>query len=193
MVRKVYGRLTLPVSTVLALRSHNGIWGLKRHLSQTDTPKARLLEIYDAYFSRYGSWIGYNSHFADVPCFPHGFYGVFISGGARLGRNTVIFHHVTIGSNTLNDSDNAGSPTIGNDVYIGAGARLIGKIVVGDNCRIGANAVVYEDMPPNSVAVQAPTRIIQRSHLDNRHYSQRDGRWVYFRDGDWIEDNDKEI
>ncbi|MBN2297611.1 MAG: serine acetyltransferase [Deltaproteobacteria bacterium] len=172
---------------------HNGIWGLKRHLFQSDSPNPRLVEIYDAYFSRYGSWIGYDSRFAGEPCFPHGCYGVFISGGSKFGRNTVIFQQVTIGSNALNDSDKAGAPVIGDNVYIGAGAKIIGNVVIGDNCRIGANAVVYQDMPPHSVAVQAPTRIIRKSGLDNRFYSRRNGRLVYFRDGAWIEDSEKSI
>ncbi len=103
------------------------------------------------------------------PCFPHGVLGVFISNGAKLGRDCVIFQQVTIGSNTLSDSVGAGAPTLGDRVYIGAGAKIIGNITIGDNCRIGANAVVYQDMPPNSVAVCAPTRIIQKECLDNRY------------------------
>lgn len=193
MIRTLYDRLTLPALMLLYFRKYNGIWGLKKHLSQSSIPDARLLRIYNSYFGRYGSWIGYPSKFAGVPCFPHGCYGVFISGGAKIGKNTVIFQQVTIGSNTLNDSEMAGSPTIGENVYIGAGAKIIGKVVIGDNCRIGANAVVYQDMPSNSVAVQSPTRIIQKSNLDNRYYSQKNGRWYYFRDGDWIEDKEKKI
>lgn len=193
MIKKLYNWLTIPVSMLFCLKKYNGIWGLKMHLFQSDIPNEKLLRVYDAYFSRYGSWIGYNSQFDGVPCFPHGFYGVFISGDAKLGKNTVIFQHVTIGSNTLNDSKNAGAPTLGNNVYIGAGAKIIGKIIIGDNCRIGANAVVYQDMRPNSVAVPSPTRIIQKSNLDNRFYSIRNDRWVYFRDGEWIEDYNKKI
>ena len=47
-------------------------------------------------------------------------------------------------------------------------------------------------MPPNSIAVQAPTQIIQKSNLDNRFYCGWNGKLVYFKDGDWIEDNNKE-
>lgn len=193
MILKLCNKIILPFSTLLCLLKYNGIWGLKKHLAKSDIPNPRLLDIYDAYLSRYyGSWIGYNAQFDGTPCFPHGFYGVFISGGAKLGKNTVIFQQVTIGSNTLNDSEKAGSPVIGNNVYIGAGAKIIGKIVIGDNCRIGANAVVYQDIPPNSVVVLSPTRVIQKENLDNRYYSYRNGKWVYFCDGDWIEDTDKE-
>jgi serine O-acetyltransferase len=188
MINKIYKILTLPFFTILYLILYNGIWGLKKHLYESDPPKDRELRVYDAFFARCGSWIAYNCQLADEPCFPHGYYGIFISGGAKIGRNAVIFQHVTIGSNSLNDSDNAGSPTIGNNVYIGAGAKIIGNITIGDNCRIGANAVVYQDMPPHSVAVQSPTRIIQKADLDNRFYSYRNGKLVYFKDGEWIED-----
>lgn len=192
MIKKLHDRLVLPVLTFFCLEKYNGIWGLKDYLSQCSVVDARLLEIYDTYFGRYGSWIGYGSQLAGIPCFPHGFYGVFISNEAKIGKNVVIFQHVTIGSNTLQDSRRVGSPTIGDNVYIGAGAAIIGKISIGDNCRIGANAVVYQDMPPNSVAVQSPTRIIQKNDLDNRYYSKGDTGWVYFMDGNWIEDGSKE-
>jgi len=147
-----------------------------------------LLMVYNRLLARRGSWIGYSAVFEGIPCFPHDFNGVFISGGARLGRNVVIFHQVTIGSNRLADSGNRGAPTIGDNVYIGSGARIVGNVTVGDNCRIGANAVVYEDMPANAVAVQQPTRIIVKDEpLDNRFFTRRGGRRVYYDDGQWIE------
>lgn len=178
----------MPISTMLALKKYGGIWGLKKHLAEHEKPNTRLIRIYEHFFAKSGSWIGYNSKIDSIPFFPHGHLGVFISGGAKLGKNVVIFQHVTIGSNTLNDSKKPGSPTIGDSVYIGAGAKIIGNVTIGDNCRIGANAVVYDDMPPHSVAVQAPTRIIQKNNLDNRFYSMRNGVWVYFNDGRWTED-----
>jgi len=167
--------------------------GIERSSRAGRSPPTRLREIYESYLRKTGSWIGYNSKFDSLPFFPHGYHGIFISGGARIGRNVIIFQHVTIGSNTLIDSKRAGSPTIGNSVYIGAGAKIIGRVNIGNNCRIGANAVVYEDMPPNSVAVQSPTRIIQKDSLDNRHFSTREGKRVYFNEGSWIEEESKEI
>ena len=100
-----------------------------------------------------GYYIGASARFANKPLFPHGYTGIYISGGATLGENCVIFQQVTIGSDSLADSKKAGSPTIGNNCYIGAGAKIIGNIVVGDNCRIGANAVVYKDVPDNCTVV----------------------------------------
>lgn len=110
-----------------------------------------------------GSYVGSNAKFANRPIFPHGITGVFISGGAKIGNNCVIFHQVTIGSNTLNGSIKYGSPTIGNNVYIGAGAKIIGKVTIGDNCRIGANCVVCKDVPSNSTVVSQSARVIEKS------------------------------
>lgn len=86
--------------------------------------------------------------------------GFIFRGGAVIGDNCTIFHQVTIGSNTLADSLCAGSPHIGNNVYIGAGAKIIGNVKIGDNVRIGANCVVVEDVPNNSTVVMPKARII---------------------------------
>lgn len=100
---------------------------------------------------------------------PHGLCGIFISYGARIGKGCTIFHQVTIGSNTLLGSKNCGSPTIGERVYIGAGAKIIGGITIGNDVRIGANCIVTEDVPANSTVVMAKPRIITYAEpRDNR-------------------------
>ena len=126
-------------------------------------------KIYFSYLERYGAWIGIGAKFDDIPTFPHGLSGVFISNQARIGKNVVIMHQVTIGSNTTIGSKHNGSPTIENGVFIGAGAKIIGKITVGENSRIGANAVVVKDTPPNSVTVfKNIESIVKTEPLDNR-------------------------
>ena len=77
---------------------------------------------------------------------------------------------------------------IGEGCYIGAGAKIIGGITVGHHCRIGANAVVYEDMPPYSVAVCAPTRVLQKDGLDNTFRTVIDGEPYLSRDGRLVRD-----
>jgi serine O-acetyltransferase len=187
--------LLFPLLSRLALFRHRGIWGLKEAVVAAPSAgrRERLRMIYDRLLARQGSWIGYNAVFRGIPCFPHAVSGIFISGDARLGRNVVIFQQVSIGSNTLADGKRRGAPTIGDNVYIGTGARIVGRVTIGDNCRIGANAVVYEDMPPNSVAVQQPTRVIQRDgELDNRFFTRRGGRRVWYDDGCWVEAGEEE-
>lgn len=191
MLAKILSKLLSPIALLWLLRRHGGIWGLKRALAAERCQNGWKLAAYDSFFARHGSWIGVNSEIDGIPCFPHGYQGVFISGGAKIGKNAVIFQQVTIGSNSLKGSERHGSPTLGDHVYIGAGAKIIGGISVGDHCRIGANAVVYDDLPAGSVAVPQATRVIAKGDLDNRYFSFRGGRWVYFDNGKWIEDEDQ--
>lgn len=186
MLRKFFRIILEPIILAFLFLMYKNIWNIKKYIKQKKSQF--LIDAYDSFFARHASWIGYDSCFNGPPCFPHGYFGIFISGGSTIGKNAVIFQHVTIGSNSLNQSTQTGSPTLGDNVYIGAGAKIIGKIKIGDNCRIGANAVVYKDMPPNSIAVQSPTRIIQKSFLDNRFKTIRNSRHVYFDNGNWIDE-----
>lgn len=170
----------------LILRFYNGLWGVKKKLNGLDQGlfKEILLEIYERKLMKWGSWIGYESQIDEHTRFPHGIFGIFISNRTCIGKNCVIFQQVTIGSNTLIDSKGKGSPKIGDNCYIGAGAKIIGGATIGNNCRIGANCVVVQDMADNSVAVLPAMRIIQKNNLDNRFYvegpdgslSQREGK-----------------
>lgn len=81
------------------------------------------------------------------------FGGIVISGYATFGDNCRIRQGVTVGLARVEDPC---APTIGNDVDIGAGAKLLGRIVIGDDVLIGANAVVLIDVPAHSVAVGVP-------------------------------------
>lgn len=102
---------------------------------------------------------------------PHGLTGIHISARARIGTGCTILQGVTIGSNTFADSKNSGFPVIGNNVFIGAGAKIIGGITVGDNVRIGANCIVVEDVPANSVVVMNKPRIISKPLINNKFLS----------------------
>lgn len=95
--------------------------------------------------------------------FPHGLNGILISAGATIGKNCTVFHQVTIGSNTTEGSRHNGSPQIGDNVLIGAGAKIIGNIKIGNNVRIGANCVVVEDVPDNATVVMQKPRVIEHS------------------------------
>ena len=148
------------------------IWDLKAYLKKNGVENHRILTRVYAYLTgKMGSFIGIGSEIAQPPVFPHGIYGIFISENAVIGKNCTIFQQVTIGSNTTVGSKNQGSPHLGDNVYIGAGAKIIGGISVGDNCRIGANASVVKDMPPDTVAVCAATRFIHKEGMDNTFVS----------------------
>ena len=87
------------------------------------------------------------------------FGGVIVSGDAEFGDDVVIRNGVTIG---LRRTGVRGSPKIGNRVDVGAGAKILGAITIGDDTAIGANAVVLDDVPPNSIAIGIPAKIIPR-------------------------------
>jgi serine O-acetyltransferase len=171
----------------ILVKLHGGIWETKQKCNNSKGwLKKYFIKIYSKFHGKNGSFIGYNSKFKDIPCFPHGIFGIFISGDAEIGRNCVIFQQVTIGSNTLNGSKTNGSPTIGDNCYIGAGAKIIGKIKIGNNVRIGANCVVVTDIPDNSVVVLDKPRIITKIEMDNKFYqSSGDGKRQYYLDGKW--------
>ena len=130
--------------------------------------------IYYSYLSNFCSYIGIECNIKSKIIFPHGFFGVFVSDGAEIGNNVVIFQHVTIGSNTLKDSQKNGSPTIGDNVYIGAGAKIIGKVKIGDNVRIGANCIVVKDVPANNVVVLFEGRLIKKNKMNNSFQSREE-------------------
>jgi len=172
----------------IIVKALGGIWSL-RH--KYDTAKINCIKkiygfLYNYFLQCKGSWISASAKFNSEPCFPHGINGIFISGGAVIGSNCIIFQQVTIGSNSLIDSKGIGSPVIGNNCYIGAGAKIIGNVNVGNNVRIGANAVVYQDVPDNSVVTCAAQRILNKeSTLNNNFYHKYKGRWKYFTNGSW--------
>lgn len=122
---------------------------------------------YQRALQKSGASIPIATKFAGKPYFPHGLYGIFISMGASIGKECVIFHQVTIGSNTIKGSKRIGSPTIGDNCYIGAGAKIIGKITIGNNVRIDANCIVTEDVPDDSTVVLNKPRIIQKKNNEN--------------------------
>lgn len=126
--------------------------------------------IYYRMLEKKCSFIGILTEFADKPIFPHGAVGVFISNGARIGKSPVIFQQVTIGSNTLADSKRRGYPTIGDNCYIGAGAKIIGNVKIGHNVRIGANCVVVDDVESDTVVVMGRPRTIKKINMDNTYY-----------------------
>lgn len=116
---------------------------------------------------------------ADVPCtinmsndvtFGHNGLGVVINGNAEIGEKTLIMQHVTIGGSLGKKKEKDGmlfsSPKIGKHTLVGAGAILLGPIIIGDNCIIGAGTIVTCNVPDNSVVVGNPGRIIRPARED---------------------------
>lgn len=89
--------------------------------------------------------------------------GVVIGAGARIGRRCVVQQGVTIGGAGGPRSEGVVETVIGDDVFLGAGARVIGAVTVGSRSIVGANAVVTKSVPPDSVAVGVPAVARPRS------------------------------
>jgi serine O-acetyltransferase len=103
------------------------------------------------------------------------FYGVEIGKEVTLGKGVYFVHPLGVviggtskvgdrvrfyGNNTVGTAKDNGYPVIEDDVWVGAGARILGPVRVGARSRIGANAVVLEDVPPDSVVVGVPARVV---------------------------------
>lgn len=91
--------------------------------------------------------------------------GVVINGMVRGGSNVRLYHQVTLGA------DLAGAPVLGDNVFIGCGAKIIGHVTIGDGARIGANAVVLKNIPANVTAVGIPAEIAYHHGPDDQEAS----------------------
>jgi serine O-acetyltransferase len=103
-----------------------------------------------------GAIIPYTAQIGKDAEFLHAGLGVVIHGNAVIGEKATILHNVTIGGRGKPQV-----PVIGNGVFIGAGAIILGDIMIGDNVKVGANALVLNSFPANSVVAGVPARIIK--------------------------------
>jgi len=134
---------------VWAYRIAHKLWKAKRRIL------ARMLSNYAKF------WTGIEIHpgatIGRRLVIDHG-VGVVIGETAEIGDDVLIYHGVTLGGRTLDPIKR--HPTVGDRVIVGAGAKLIGNIKIGNDCRVGANAVVTKDMPAGTVAVGVNARLV---------------------------------
>lgn len=126
----------------------NGNYIISRYITERTKAKTGI-EIHP------GAQIGKN-FFID-----HGF-GVVIGETSIIGDDVSIFHGVTLGG--LENIKTKRHPTIGNNVVIGAGAKILGNITIGNNCKIGANSVVLKNVEDNTTVVGIPGKPIEQKN-----------------------------
>lgn len=149
--------LGMPLLPVLLFR-------LRNHLLRSEAPiLPYLCELLSTAVWRVS--IGRRVEVGPGLVIPHGH--VLIDGAVKIGRNCIINPWVTIGlSRRRRWGLDPRGPIIGDSVFIGTGAKVLGPITIGDGARIGANAVVIEDVPPSATAVGAPARIVRTTRPD---------------------------
>ncbi len=89
--------------------------------------------------------------------------GVVIGETTEIGDNVLLYQGVTLGGTGKEKGKR--HPTLKNNIVVGAGAKILGNITIGDNCKIGAGSVVIKDVPPNSTVVGVPGRIVRKGEL----------------------------
>lgn len=105
----------------------------------------------------YGVYISRNARIGSNVKFRHP-TGIVIGDGVIIGDNVTIYQNVTLGGGRIGDAQKGNYPCIGSGTVIFAGAKVIGKIRVGDNCIIGANAVVTKNIPNAHIAKGIPSK-----------------------------------
>jgi serine O-acetyltransferase len=174
------------------LKAHDGDWtragfqallvyrfGVWRMTIRKKFCRAPLSVLYRALFvavrNFYGIELPFTARIGRRVIFEHQ-HGVVVHGNSEIGDDCIIRQGVTLGIRRLDGLNDA--PVLGRSVDVGAGAKLLGRIVVGDHAQIGANAVVLDDVPPHALAIGVPARIVARQTRSSRPESvaRQDGR-----------------
>jgi serine O-acetyltransferase len=95
--------------------------------------------------------------------------GIVIGETAEIADDCTLYHGVTLGGTSWNKGKR--HPTLGKGVVVGAGAKILGPILVGDGARIGSNAVVVKEVPPGATAIGIPARIIEAQETQNGRFA----------------------
>lgn len=156
------------VCAVIGISDIKAFWKLRETIltlknSPFDKGKRIILSLFCSLIRRrYGAGIPIAQNVKPFVT-PHAFHGIFISEYAHIAEGCTIFQQVTIGQNELSpDSPGGNSPVIEANCYIGAGAKIIGPCHIGRNVKVGANAIVVDDIPDNATVVQQKPRVINK-------------------------------
>lgn len=147
--------------------NHDKYWTRREKVVNPNSGVNKILKMYyllwikriDArHCCSFGTSYNRGSKFATPPYLPHGPNGIIVGGDAVIGRECVIYHQVTIAG---------GNVVIGDRTVLGAGSKILPNVHIGNYCKVGANAVVVEDMPDYSTCVMQKPRIILKKNEKN--------------------------
>lgn len=155
--------------------NHNKYWKRREYVVNPVNKNKIKKFLYVLYIKRcdaynncsFGTQINYGAQFKEKPLLPHGPSGIFVNEYSKIGINARIFHQVTIGTS----GGEKFAPIIGDDCEIFAGAKIFGKITIGNNVKIGANAVVNKSFPSNVMIAGVPAKII-------KVYDTKSKQWI---------------
>jgi serine O-acetyltransferase len=169
---EAHGRdVTRPGFQAVALHRF-GVWRMsiaQRPLRLPVSAAYRMLFV--ALRNFYGIELPYTVQLGRRVVFEHQ-HGIVVHGQTVIGDDCIIRQGVTLGIRSLDKL--ADAPVLGRGVNVGAGAKIIGRVHVGDGAQIGANAVVLDDVPEGALAVGIPARVVQQEKA--KKMSSKNGR-----------------
>lgn len=112
------------------------------------------------YSHKYGIYLPYNTSVGPGLYIAH-FGGIYVYHKSRIGSNFTIDQEIVLGKSMR--GPHKGAPVIGDNVYVGPGAKIIGNVRIGNHAAIGANSVVTKDVPDHAVAAGVPARVISEA------------------------------
>lgn len=163
-IKSVFDRDPAARSVLELLLAYPGLQAVWAHRTEhwMWTHGMKLLARWFSQITRF--WTGIEIH--PGASIGHSFFidhgmGVVIGETSEIGDRVTLYHGVTLGGTSLEKGKR--HPTLEDDVVVGAGAKILGNIIIGSHSRIGANAVVVKSVPPNSVVVGVPGQVVSRS------------------------------
>lgn len=162
-IKAIFERDPAATNFLEVLLTYSGLHALIFHRISHGLLKMGI-PFFPRFISQFAKWItGIEIHpgalIAEGLFIDHGM-GVVIGETSVIGNNVTLFQGVTLGGTGKERGKR--HPTLGNNVVVGTGAKILGNIIVGDNSYVGANAVVIKDVPPNSTVVGVPGRITKQ-------------------------------
>src|SRR5689334_19927226 len=169
-IRAVFERDPAARSTWEVLTCYPGLHALVWHRAVVHPLWRRGFRWLSRWLSTWSRWItGIEIHpgatIGGRVFIDHGM-GIVIGETAEIGDDSTLYHGVTLGGTSWNKGKR--HPTLGRNVVVGAGAKILGPILVGDNAKVGSNAVVVRDVPPGATAVGIPARVTSAEVQEKR-------------------------